>query len=195
MTKYPTWLANIVPVPKKDGKIRICVDYRDLNKASPKDNFPLPNIHILIDNCAKHKLQSFVDCFAGYHQILMDEEDAKKTAFITPWGVYNYRVMLFGLKNEGDTYTRAMTTIFHDMIHKEIEIYVDDVIIKSGESSDHLTHLKFFDRLRRYDLRLNPAKCAFEVLAGKLLGFIVNKRGIELDPSKIKTIQDYLLPY
>ncbi|XP_070009037.1 uncharacterized protein [Nicotiana sylvestris] len=86
VTKYPTWLANIVPVPKKDGKIRICVDYRDLNKASPKDDFPLPNIHILIDNCAKHELKSFVDCFAGYHQILMDEDDVEKTSFIIPWG-------------------------------------------------------------------------------------------------------------
>ena len=75
VTQYPTWLANVVPVAKKDGKIRICVDYRDLNKASPKDNFPLPNIHILIDNCAKHEMQSFVDCYAGYHQILMDEEE------------------------------------------------------------------------------------------------------------------------
>ncbi|XP_049381345.1 uncharacterized protein LOC125845898 [Solanum stenotomum] len=95
VTKYPTWLANIVPVPNKNGKTRVCVDYRDLNKASPKDDFPLPNIHILIDNCAKHELQSFVDCFAGYHQILMDEDDAEKTAFITPWGVYCYRVMPF----------------------------------------------------------------------------------------------------
>ncbi|KAM3382234.1 hypothetical protein P3S68_007807 [Capsicum galapagoense] len=81
-TKYPTWLANIVPVPKKDGKIRVCVDYRDLNTASPKDDFPLPNIHILIDNCAKYDLYSFVDCFTGYNQILMNEEDAEKTAFI-----------------------------------------------------------------------------------------------------------------
>ena len=79
VTNYPTWLANIVPVPKKDGKIRICVDYRDLNKASPKDDFPLPNIHILVDNCAKHDLQSFFNCFGGYHQILMDEDDAEKT--------------------------------------------------------------------------------------------------------------------
>ncbi|XP_069155857.1 uncharacterized protein [Solanum lycopersicum] len=191
VTQYPTWLANVVPVAKKDGKIRICIDYRDLNKASPKDNFPLPNIHILIDNCAKHEMQSFVDCYAGYHQILMDEEDTEKMAFITPWGVYHYRVMPFGLKNAGATYMRAMTTIFHDMIHKEIEVYVDDVIIKSRESSDHLTHLrKFFERLRRYNLKLNPAKCAFGVPAGKLLGFIVSRRGIELDPSKIKAIQE-----
>ncbi|XP_049394689.1 uncharacterized protein LOC125858980 [Solanum stenotomum] len=166
VTNYPTWLANIVPVPKKDGKIKICVDYRDLSRASPKDDFPLPNIHILIDNCAKHELQSFVDCFAEYHQILMDEDDAEKTTFITPWGVYCYRVMSFGLKNAGATYMRAMTTLFHDMIHKEIEV------------------------LRKYNLKLNPAKCAFGVPAGKLLGFIVSRKGIELDPSKIKAIQE-----
>ena len=121
----------------------------------------------------------------------MDEEDAEKTAFITPWGVYHYRVMSFGLKNGGATYMRAMTTIFHDMIHKEIEVYVDDVIIKSRESSDHLAHLeKFFDMLCRYDLKLNPSKCAFGVHAGKLLGFIVSRRGIEIDPSNVKRIQE-----
>ena len=131
VVQYTTWLANIVPLPKKDGKIRVCVDYWDLNKASPKDNFPLPNIHILVDNCAKHEIQSFVDCYAGYHQILMDEKHAEKTAFTTPWGTYCYRVMPFGLKNAGETYMRAMTTLFHDMMHKEVEVYVDDVIIKS----------------------------------------------------------------
>jgi len=84
VAQYPSWLANIVPVPKKDGKVRMCVDYRDLNKASPKDDFPLPNIHILLDNCAKHEIASFVDCYVGYHQIIMDDEDAEKTSFITP---------------------------------------------------------------------------------------------------------------
>ena len=100
---YITWLANVVPVPKKDGKTRVCVEYRDLNKASPKDNFPLTNIHILVDNCAKHEMQSFVDCCAGYHPIFMDEEDAQKAAFTSPWGTYCYMVMPFGLKNAGAT--------------------------------------------------------------------------------------------
>ncbi|XP_070045488.1 uncharacterized protein [Nicotiana tomentosiformis] len=99
VVEYPTWLANIVPVPKKDGKVRVCVDYRDLNRACLKDYFPLPNIDILIDNYAKHELQSFVDCFAGYHQIWMDEEDDEKTAFITPWGICCYKMITFGLKN------------------------------------------------------------------------------------------------
>jgi len=121
----------------------------------------------------------------------MDEEDAKKTAFITPWGMYCYKMMSFGLKNAGASYVRAMITIFHDMIHKEIEVYVDDIIIKSKRSTYHIADLKkFFDRLRRYNLKLNPAKYAFGVPARKLLGFIVNRQGIELDPSKIKAIQE-----
>lgn len=169
--QYPEWLANVVPVPKPNGKVRVCVDYRDVNKASPKDYFPLPNIHILIDNTAGHKIDSFVDCFAGYHQILLDEADREKTALITPWGTFCYRAMPFGLKNAGATYQRAMTALFHDMIHKEIEVYVDDIIIKSKEEEDHLHHLKkLFDRLRKYNLKLNPAKCAFGVSSGKLLG-------------------------
>ena len=116
-------------------------------------------------------------------------------AFITPWGVYHYRLMSVGIKNAGATYMRVMTAIFHDMIHKEIEVYVDNVIIKSCERLDHLTHLrKFFDRLRRYNLKLNPVKCAFGVPVGKLLGFIISRRGIELDPSKIKAIQEFPPP-
>ena len=97
----------------------------------------------------------------------------------------------FGLKNAGASFMRVMMTIFHYMIHKEIEVYVDDVIIKSCESSNHLTHLrKLFYRLCRYNLKLNASKCAFGVPMGKLLGFIVSRRGIELDPSKIKAIQE-----
>ena len=112
-------------------------------------------------------------------------------AFITPWGVYHNRVMSFVLKNAGATYMRAMTAIFHDIIHKEIEVYMDDIIIKSRKSLDNFAHLKkFFDRLCHYNLKLNPAKCGFRVPAGKLLGFIVSKRGIVLDPSKIKVIQE-----
>ena len=110
----------------------------------------------------------------------MDEKHAEKTAFTTPWGTYCYRVMSFGLKNAGATYMRAMTTIFHDMMHKEVEVYVDDVIIKSRTQIDHVRDLrKFFERLRKYNLKLNPAKCAFGVPSGMLLGFIVSRKGIE----------------
>nr|XP_027127753.1 uncharacterized protein LOC113743866 [Coffea arabica] len=179
------------PLPKKSGEVRVCVDYRDLNKACPKDDFSLPNIHILLDNTAAHEIESFGDYFAGYHQILMAEKDREKTFFITSWGTFCYRVMPFGLKNVGATYQRTMTTLFHDMIHKEMEVYVNDIIIKSKRVEDLK---KLFERLRRYNLKLNPAKCAFGAPVGKLLGFIVSKKGIEIDPAKIKAIRDMSIP-
>ncbi|KAF3641615.1 putative sodium transporter HKT1-like [Capsicum annuum] len=116
----------------------------------------------------------------------MDVDDEEKTSFVTPWETYCYRVISFGLKYIGETYIRAKTTIFHDMIHKEIEVYVDDVIIKSKNQADHVKDLRrFFKRLHRYDLKLNPAKCVFGVTSGNFLGFVVSHRGIELDPSKM----------
>ena len=143
-----------MPVLKKDGRIQVCVNYRDLNKASSKDDFPLPNIHILVDNTARHEIYSFMDEFFGYNQILLDEEDKEKTTFITPWGTFCYRVMSFGLKNAGATYQKAMTALFHDMIHQELEVYVDDMNIKSKRTSEHLTDLKkLFDRHRKYQLK------------------------------------------
>src|ERR1051325_246291 len=191
VVSYPPWVANIVPVPKKDGKVRMCVDYRDLNRASPKDDFPLPHIDILVDNTAQAKVFSFMDGFSGYNQIKMSPDDMEKTNFITPWGTFCYKVMPFGLKNAGETYQRAMVTLFHDMIHKEIEVYVDYMIAKSQDEEEHLVHLqKLFDRLRKFRLRLNPNKCTFGVRSGKLLGFVVSERGIEVDPAKVKEIQE-----
>ena len=99
VTSYPQWVANVVPVPKKDGKVRMCVDYRDLNRASPKDDFPLPHIDVLVDNTTQHKVFSFMDGFSGYNQIKMALEDMEKTTFVTQWGTFCYKVMPFGLKN------------------------------------------------------------------------------------------------
>uniref|UniRef100_A0A2N9HZ22 Uncharacterized protein n=1 Tax=Fagus sylvatica TaxID=28930 RepID=A0A2N9HZ22_FAGSY len=138
---------------------------------------------------------SFMDGFSGYNQIKMAEEDKSKTAFITHWGTFVYDVMPFGLKNAGATYQRAMVTLFHDMIHHEIEVYVDDMIAKSRTAQDHLTDLrKLFQRLKKYQLRLNPNKCAFGVTSGKLLGFIVSGRGIEIDPAKVQAIRSMPAP-
>ena len=119
----------------------------------------------------------------------------EKTTFITPWGTFCYRVMPFGLKNVGATYQRAMTTLFHDMMHKEIEVYVDDMIAKSIDEKEHVEHLlKLFQHLRKYKLRLNPNKCTIGVRSGKLLGFIVSKKGIDVDPAKVKAIQEMPVP-
>ena len=186
---HPKWLSNIVLVKKKNGQIRCCVDFRNLNKACPKDEFPLPNMDRLVDSAAGHAMFSLMDGFNGYNQIRMSSKDAAKTAFRTPIGNFYYTVMPFSLKNAGATYQRAMTAIFHDMMHKEIEDYVDDIVVKSKTRGDHLAILrKVFERCRLYKLRMNPLKCAFGVTVGKFLGFLVHQRGIDIDPSKVQAI-------
>uniref|UniRef100_A0A2N9F487 Uncharacterized protein n=1 Tax=Fagus sylvatica TaxID=28930 RepID=A0A2N9F487_FAGSY len=192
---HPRWLSNIVPVKKKNGQIRCCVDFRNLNKACPKDEFPLPNMDLLIDSAAGHAMFSFMDGFSGYNQIRMSTRDAEKTAFRTPIGNFYYTVMPFGLKNAGATYQRTMTAMFHDMMHKEIEDYVDDIVVKSKKREDHLRILrKVFDRCRLYKLKMNPLKCAFGVSAGKFLGFLVHNRGIDVDPAKASAIATMKAP-
>jgi ribonuclease HI len=187
--QHPRWLSNIVPVKKKNGQIRCCVDFRDLNKACPKDEFPLPNMDLLIDSTAGHAMFSFMDGFSGYNQILMSPKDAEKTAFRTPIGNFYYTVMPFGLKNAGATYQRTMTAMFHDMMHREIEDYVDDIVVKSKKREDHLAVLRrVFERCRLYKLKMNPLKCAFGVAAGKFLGFLVHQRGIDVDPTRASAI-------
>uniref|UniRef100_A0A2N9FE10 Uncharacterized protein n=1 Tax=Fagus sylvatica TaxID=28930 RepID=A0A2N9FE10_FAGSY len=169
--QHPRWLSNIVPVKKKNGQIRCCVDFRNLNKACPKDEFPLPNMDLLIDSAAGHAM------------------DAEKTAFRTPIGNFYYTVMPFGLKNAGATYQRTMTAMFHDMMHREIEDYVDDIVVKSKTRGDHFGVLKkVFERCRLYKLKMNPLKCAFGVSAGKFLGFLVHQRGIDVDPTRASAI-------
>ncbi|RVW18916.1 Retrovirus-related Pol polyprotein from transposon 17.6 [Vitis vinifera] len=153
VVEYPEWLANVVPVPKKDGKVR------------------------------------------GYNQIFDGSRGYGEDNLITEWGTYCYRVMPFGLKNAGATYQRAATTLFHDMMHRDVEVYVDDMIVKSRGRADHLDALeRFFERIRKFRLRLNPKKCTFGVTSGKLLGHIVSERGIEVDPDKIKAILDMPAP-
>ena len=142
IARYPEWVANIVHVPKKDGKVRMCVDYRDLNQASPKDNFPLLHVDVFMDNTTSFALFSFMDGFLGYNQIKMALEDMEKTTFITLWGTFCYKVMSFGLKNAGATYQRTMVALFYDMMHKEIEVYVDDMIAKSRTEEEHLVNLR-----------------------------------------------------
>ncbi|RVX01350.1 Retrovirus-related Pol polyprotein from transposon 297 [Vitis vinifera] len=135
------------------------------------------------------------DRFSGYNKILMALEDMEKTTFIIEWGTYCYKVMPFGLKNAGATYQRVVTTLFHDMMHRDVEVYVDDMIVKSQGKADHLGALeRFFERIQKFRLRLNPKKCTFGVTSGKLLGHMVSERGIEVDPNKIKAILDMLVP-
>ncbi|WKA11159.1 hypothetical protein VitviT2T_028685 [Vitis vinifera] len=194
VVEYLEWLANVIPIPKKDGKVRVCVDFEDLNKSSPKDDFPLPHIDLLVNSTASHSMLSFMNGFLRYNQILMAQKDMEKTTFITEWGTYCYRVMPFGLKNIRATYQRAATTLFHNMLHRNVEVYVDDMIVKSQGQADHLAALeRFFERIQKFRLRLNPNNGTFGVTSRKLLGHMVSERGIEVDPDKIKAILDMLV--
>ena len=176
-----------MPIPKKDGKVRMCVDFRDINKACPKDDFPLPHIDVLVDNMVCSALMSFMDGFLEYNQIKMAPKDMTKTNFTIEWGIYCYTVMPFGLNNAGATYQRIAITLLHDMMHNEVEVYVDVMIVKSKDREGHIFNLReFFERIKEYRLRLNPKKCTFGVTVRKLLSFLVSDRRIEVDPSKSK---------
>ena len=134
---------------------------------------------------------SFLDAFQGYHQISLALKDQEKTAFVTPTGNYHYKVMPFGLKNAGSTYQRMMTRMFEPQLGKNIEIYVDDMVVKSKVVSGHLGDLGgIFDVMRRHKLRLNASKCSFGVGSSKFLGYMVTHRGIEVNPDQIKAIND-----
>ena len=191
--RYADWISSIVPVQKKDGRWRIAIDFRDLNRATPKDEpYPMPVAETLINAAAGHKMLSFMDGNAGYNQIYMAPEDINKTAFRVPGsvGLFEYVVMTFGLKNAGATYQRAMNYIFHDLIGKLVEIYIDDVVVKSASVEGHLEDLRcILDRTRKFGLRMNPKKCAFGVTAGQFLGFLVHERGIEIGLKSQEAVQ------
>jgi hypothetical protein len=186
---YPTWLANIVMVQKKSGKWRMCIDFTSLNKACPKDNFPLPRIDKIVDSAAGCEDMSLLDCFSGYHQIYMKEEDKASTSFITPFGTYCFVRMPEGLKNAGSTFSRLTKTVLESQIGRNIFTYVDDIVVASKNKEDHLADLaETFANMREARLRLNPEKCVFGVRQGKILGYMVSHHGIEANPTKIQAI-------
>jgi hypothetical protein len=173
----------------------MCVDYTDLNKHCPMDPFGLPRIDQVIDSTAGCDLLCFLDCYSEYHQITIKEEDQEKTAFITPFGAYCYTTMSFGLKNAGATYQRAIQARFKRQLNKNVEAYVDDVVIKTRNSDTLIDDLEeTFASMREYRSKLNPNKCVFGVPSGKLLGFIISHHGIEANPEKISAITSMKAP-
>nr|CAE05579.3 OSJNBa0032N05.7 [Oryza sativa Japonica Group] len=192
---HPEWLANPVLVRKSNGKWRMCVDFTDLNKACPKDDFPLPRIDQLVDSTAGCELMSFLDAYSGYHQIHMNPAHIPKTAFITPFGTFCHLRMPFGLRNAGATFARLVYKVLYKQLGRNVEAYVDDIVVKSRKAFDHVSDLQeTFDNLRVAGMKLNPEKCVFGVRAGKLLGFLVSERGIEANPEKIDAIQQMKPP-
>jgi hypothetical protein len=140
--KYPEWLANTVKVKKANDKWRMCIDFTDLNKACPKDEFPLPRIDTLVDAAASSELMSLLDCYSDYHQIWMKKEDEPKTSFITPSGTYCYLRMPEGLKNAVESFSRMTAKVLHSQIGRNVLTYVDDIIVKSTKQENHIADLQ-----------------------------------------------------
>jgi hypothetical protein len=167
----------------------MCIDFTNLNKACPKGSFPLPRIDMLVDSTVGHGLLSFMDVFSGYNQIRMHPADQEKIAFITDQGLYCYKVMPFGLKNAGATFQRLMNKMFREHIGRNMEVYVDDILVKSILPIDHVSDLQeAFRMLKQYRMKLNLVKCIFGVSSGKFLSFMVSRRGIEANPEKIQDV-------
>ena len=184
------WVANLVLVEKKNtDRLRMCVDFTGVNKCCPKDHFPLPRIDQIVDSTAGCAKLCFLDAYSGYNQIQMKEEDKDKTTFITPFDVYCYTTMPFGLKNAGATYQCMMQNCLKKQIGQNVQVYVDDIVIKTKKEATLLDKLReTFAALKKYSIKLNPTKCVFSVPAGQLLGYLISARGIEANPKKIQAL-------
>ena len=192
---YPTWLANPVLVRIPDGSWRMCVDYTSLYKACPKDEYPMPRIDQIVDSTSACELLCFLDAYSGYQQINISIEDEEATLFITPFGIFCYVKMPFGLKNAGGTYQKCVHIVFEHQIRRNVEPCIDDIVVKLRRHGDLPSDLQeMFNNLRKYKMKLNLRKCIFSVSVGKLLGYTVSSRGIDANPKKIEAIDRLQLP-
>ncbi|GJY30021.1 reverse transcriptase domain-containing protein [Tanacetum coccineum] len=183
---YHDWLSNLVMVKKHDDSWRMCVDFKDLNKACPKDGYPLPKIDWKVESLCRFPFKYFLDTYKGYHQIQMAKEDEEKTAFITSQGIFCYTKMPFGLRNARATYQHLVDKVFHKQIGRNLEVYVDDLVIK-GRTEDEIVRdiEETFKTLREINMKLNPKKCTFGVEEGMFLGYKVNSKGRKVCPDKV----------
>jgi hypothetical protein len=193
--RYSEWIVNLVPVRKKNGEIRLCVDFRNLNKCSRKDNYPLPKMEHILQKVSGSKVMSFIDGFSGYNQIFVHPEDKEKTTFTTPWGKFMYEKLPLGLMNVGATFQREMDIAFVGEKDKFVLIYLDDITIFSSSHKLHLQDLRrTFLKCRRYGISLNPKKLNFSLKEGKLLGHIISADGVKIDPKRVEAIKNLSLP-
>jgi hypothetical protein len=175
-------------VKKANGKWRMCIDFTDLNKACPKDEFPLPRIDSLVDAAASLELMSLLECYSGYHQIWIKKEDEPKTSFITPSGTYCYLRMPEGLKNVVGSFSRMTAKVLHSQIGRNVLTYVDDIIVKNTKQENHIANLQDICQFQASWPEVKSRKVCFGVKKGKFLGCLVSTKGIEANPSKIEAI-------
>jgi hypothetical protein len=193
--KYSEWVSNLLPVRKAIGQIRLCVDFRALNRVTIKYHFPLPNMEMILQQVVGSQMTSLLDDFSSYNQIKVKRKDKYKTTFITRWGTFSYERMPFGLSNASATFQRAMQIAFDGLIGKIIQIYLDDLKVYSKNRLDHFGHLrKILMRCRKFDISLNPSKFIFDITKGKLLGHIVSDSRISIDPKRIAAILNLPTP-
>jgi ribonuclease HI len=186
---YPVWLANTVPVKKKNRKWRMCIDFTDLNKARKKDDFPLERVDKIVDDASNSEMLLLLDMFLGYHQIRVRREDEEKTSCITPFGTFCFVRMPEGLKNAGCTFSRMIAIVLHPQLRRNILAYVDDIVVKSVQRRDHISDLaETFVNLTAANLKLNPEKCVFSIHKGKVLRCLVSTKDIEVNLDKIKAL-------
>ena len=193
--EHTEWVSPIVVVPKKNGKLRVCINLKKVNAATVRDHYPLPITDHVLERVAGKSAYSFLDGFFGYNQVSINEKDQHKTAFATEWGIYAYRVMPFGLTNAPATFQRLMSHAFKEYLRIFLEIFMDDLCVHSLSRKDHIEHLRLvFEKCRVYRICLNPDKCKFMVRQGKILGHIVSANGISTDEEKIKVIVELPRP-
>lgn len=186
---HSTWVENIVPVRKMNCDIRMCVDFPNLNQASLKDNYPLPNIDHILEMVSGFEMMSMLEKFLGYNQVSVAPEDQHKTTFTTPWGTFSYIKMSFRLINVGATFQKVMDLSFGDLINNVIVIYLDDLTIFSKKREDHTYHLEcVLQRCKQQGISLNLKKSIFSFIEGNLLRYIMSKKGIHIDLEWVKAI-------
>ena len=189
------WASPIVLVRKKDGTIRFCVDYRKVNEITRKDAYPLPRIDATLDTLSGSQWFSTMDLMSGYWQVEMNETDREKTAFCTTEGLFQFRVMPFGLCNAPATFQRLMDLVLAGLQWSQCLVYIDDVIVLGRTFQEHLDNLQeVFQRLRSAGLRLKPSKCAFFQRSVTYLGHVVSREGISADPGKVRKVASWPVP-
>ncbi|KAL8134287.1 hypothetical protein AgCh_009360 [Apium graveolens] len=189
------WGAPVLFVKKKDGSMRLCIDYRELNKVTVRNRYPLPRIDDLFDQLQGAKYFSKIDLRSGYHQLRVREEDVSKTAFRTRYGHYEFLVMSFGLTNVPAVFMDLMNRVFHDYLDKFVVVFIDDILIYSRSREEHEEHLRtVLEILRKRKLFAKFSKCEFWLEEVAFLGHVVSGRGIELDPAKVEAITNWPRP-
>jgi hypothetical protein len=189
------WVSPLVIMPKTNGKWRVCVDYRALNKATQKDHFPLPFIDQFLDNLFGNFFFSFLDGFSGYNQITIATWDQDNTTFTIPWGTFSYKVLPFGLCNAPTTFQRVVIGIFSDMVNVCMEIFMDDFTPYGTDFDEALSNLeKVLKICIQYHLSLGTEKCHMMMSEGVVFGHFISYAEIQVDPAKIQVILDIPTP-